>query len=452
MSINQIVNSKRIRKLNQNSFSSGPVVYWMQREQRTIDNWALIYAQQLAISVNEPLIIIVCLPDSPSCVTLRQYSFKMKGLQSVEAKLKTKSIPFIIRRGNPVKEINKFLSEIKVGAIVSDFNPLNIVKQWKSEITANIKAPFYEVDAHNIVPCWHASPKLEYGAYTIRPKINKQLYNFLDAFPVLLSHEYNKNMSFEQIDWVSLFKSDHVNREVSEIEWLKPGEDEALKVLHLFLKTKLDKYNSERNDPNKDVLSNMSPYLHFGQISAQRIYFEIKNSAANYDSKDAYLEELIIRRELSDNLCFYNDNYESLSCLPNWAKTTLDEHKRDIRVYLYSFEQLELAQTHDDLWNAAQKQMVKTGKMHSYMRMYWAKKILEWTDTPEHALKYAINLNDKYQLDGCDPNGYVGILWSIGGLHDRAWKERPIFGKIRYMSYNGCKNKFKIKQYIDKYI
>ena len=166
------------------------------------------------------------------------------------------------------------------------------------------------------------------------------------------------------------------------------------------------------------------------------------------DAKDSFLEELIVRRELSDNFCFYNKNYDTFEGFPDWSKKTLLEHAQDKRPYLYSSEQLERALTHDHLWNAAQSKLVSCGTMHGYMRMYWAKKILEWTDTPEHAMETAIRLNDTYQIDGRDPNGYTGIAWAIGGVHDRAWKERPVFGKIRYMNYNGCKSKFDIETYI----
>jgi deoxyribodipyrimidine photo-lyase len=200
------------------------------------------------------------------------------------------------------------------------------------------------------------------------------------------------------------------------------------------------------------VSSNLSPYLHFGQISAQRIALETYKRKHNIETKDAFLEELIVRRELSDNFCFYNKNYDSFDGFPEWAKKTLNEHRKDKREFTYNLEQFEKAKTHDDLWNAAQIEMVKTGKMHGYMRMYWAKKILEWTETPEEALEFSIYLNDKYELDGRDPNGYTGCAWSIGGVHDRAWTERPVFGKIRYMNYNGAKRKFDVKRYIQKYL
>jgi deoxyribodipyrimidine photo-lyase len=220
--------------------------------------------------------------------------------------------------------------------------------------------------------------------------------------------------------------------------------------LKAFLKNKLGFYEERSNNPTADGLSNLSPYLHFGQISAQRVALEVSRTEAQQNGKEAFLEELIVRRELSDNFCYYNENYDHFEGFPNWAKETLNKHRNDTRPYIYSLDTLEDARTHDELWNAAQRQMIVKGKMHGYMRMYWAKKILEWTPSPEEALRIANYLNDRYELDGRETNGYVGVAWSIGGVHDRAWPERPVFGKIRYMSYNGCKSKFKVDAYIEE--
>ncbi|MBP1734596.1 MAG: Deoxyribodipyrimidine photo-lyase photolyase (Photoreactivating enzyme), partial [Deltaproteobacteria bacterium] len=239
-----------------------------------------------------------------------------------------------------------------------------------------------------------------------------------------------------------------IDRKMLGLRCLEPGEKAAQSVLKRFIEGKLGRYDSDRNDPNKDGQSGLSPFLHFGHISAQRIALEVMKENAAGESRDAFLEELIIRRELSDNFCFYNDQYDSVGGFPEWAKKTLNQHGKDKRPYLYSLEDFEGAKTHDDLWNAAQIEMVKRGKMHGYMRMYWAKKILEWTQSPEEAMNIAIYLNNRYELDGRDPNGYAGIAWSIGGVHDRAWNERNVFGKIRYMSYNGCRSKFNTDSYI----
>ncbi len=183
-------------------------------------------------------------------------------------------------------------------------------------------------------------------------------------------------------------------------------------------------------------------------LAPQRVALAVQYAHAPREAKDTYLEELIIRRELSDNYCLYNPHYDTVEGFPAWAKTTLNAHRNDPREFVYSYEEFDHGETHDALWNAAQLQMVRTGKMHSYMRMYWAKKILEWSKTPEDALATAIALNDRYELDGRDPNGYVGVAWSIGGVHDRPWFNRPIFGAVRYMNANGCAKKFDVNRYI----
>ena len=228
------------------------------------------------------------------------------------------------------------------------------------------------------------------------------------------------------------------------------GETAAINKLNNFLEDKIDKYSTDKNDPYKDCQSGLSPYLHFGQISSQRIALNIEKNNYNTASKEAFLEELIIRKELSDNFCNYNENYDCFEGFPNWAKETLNQHRKDEREFIYSLEEFEKGKTHEGLWNAAQMEMVNSGKMHSYMRMYWAKKILEWSASPEDALKTALYLNDKYELDGRDPNGYAGCAWSIGGVHDRAWFERPVFGKIRYMNLKGAERKFDIHKYIEE--
>jgi deoxyribodipyrimidine photo-lyase len=210
----------------------------------------------------------------------------------------------------------------------------------------------------------------------------------------------------------------------------------------------LEFYDERRNDPGANAQSGLSPYLHFGQISAQRVALEAEKYDRHLPSQESFLEELIVRRELSDNFCYYNDRYDSFDGFPDWARKTLNDHRSDPREHLYVLEILEAAGTHDPLWNAAQKEMVTGGKMAGYMRMYWAKKILQWSISPETALTDAIYLNDRYSLDGNDPNGYTGVAWSIGGVHDRPWFEREIFGKVRYMSQAGCRRKFNVERYI----
>jgi deoxyribodipyrimidine photo-lyase len=346
----------------------------MCRDQRVNDNWALLFSQETALKQKVPLAVVFCLVPQFLGATIRQYDFMLKGLQEVEKNLADKNIPFYILKGSPEEEIPKFVSEYKIGTLITDFSPLHIKKMWNRGVKNQINISFYEVDAHNIVPCWIASPKQEYAAYTFRPKIHRVLPEFLQEIPKLKRHPVSWKAEIIKTDWKGLLKTLRADRTVSKIDWIKPGGKSAQQVLYDFLENKLSAYDQIRNDPTKNGQSNLSPYLHFGQISAQRIVLEIRKSGMDIKSQDAFLEELIVRRELSDNFCFYNSNYDSFEGFPDWAKKTLEEHRSDPREYIYSLDQFENAQTHDDVWNAAQMEMVQTGKMHGYMRMYWAKK------------------------------------------------------------------------------
>jgi len=447
-----MVDPRRARVLKQGSIGRGPVVYWMSRDQRVNDNWALLFAQELALERKVSLGVVFCLAPSFLNATLRQYGFMLKGLRAVENRLAELNIPFFLLIGPPEQKLPAFLAKHQTGELVTDFDPLRLKRQWKKEVAALVNSIIYEVDARNIVPCWEASNKKEYAAYTLRPKIHRILPEFLKDFPLAQKHPFPWPKKVKKTNWDEAETSLKIDRSVPEVDWLVPGEKAAAATLDDFLTRKLSAYASRRNDPTEDGVSNFSPYLHFGQISAQRVALEVQKKKVSKESKDGFLEELIVRRELSDNFCFYNQDYDRFAGFPEWAQKTLNEHRGDQREYLYSLEQFEAGKTHDDLWNAAQMEMVHRGKMHGYLRMYWAKKILEWTASPEEALEVAILLNDKYELDGRDTNGYVGIAWSVGGVHDRAWKERPIFGKIRYMSYGGCKRKFKVKTYIEQHL
>jgi deoxyribodipyrimidine photo-lyase len=445
-----MINEKRIRLLRKGTETAGPVIYWMSRDQRVHDNWALLFAQKLALEKKRNLVVTFSLVPEFLNATARQYDFMLKGLMEAEKELKRQNIPFIILMGGPSEAIPKFIKEHKASTLVSDFDPLKIKRRWKNEIAKKIKTPFYEVDAHNIVPCFYISQKREFGAYTIRPKIHKNLPEFLDNFPKLKMMKNDTSFSSNKIDWKEVHSLLKVDKEVKPVDWIKPGEKAAHRNLKDFIENKFDKYSELRNDPNEDVLSNLSPYLHFGQISAQRVAL-IVSGLGNHPSAEAFLEELIVRRELSDNFCYYNSNYDSFKGFPDWAKKTLNTHKKDEREFVYSVKIFEESKTHEDLWNAAQNELIRAGKMHGYMRMYWAKKILEWSKSPEEALKISIYLNDKYELDGRDPNGYTGCAWAIGGVHDRAWVERPVYGKIRYMNRNGAKRKFDVEKYVKRF-
>ncbi|MCZ2808777.1 MAG: deoxyribodipyrimidine photolyase, partial [Candidatus Bathyarchaeota archaeon] len=291
--------------------------------------------------------------------------------------------------------------------VVVDRGYLRKQKKWRSYVAQTIDCPLVQVESDVVVPVEVASPKEEYSAATFRPKIKKKLDSYLlplkEKRPKLDSLQLDFD-SFDIEDPEKAVSSLEVNRSVRKVEDFHGGATEAKKRLEDFLKSKLDHYEKLRNDPTKEFLSNMSPFLHFGQISP--IYIALKVLETNSPGKGAYLEELVVRRELSLNFVFYNHNYDSFGGLPKWAKKTLNEHQKDPRRHIYTLEELENSKTHDPYWNAAQKEMRIRGKMHGYMRMYWGKKIIEWTRTPEEAFKTALYLNNKYELDGRDPNGF----------------------------------------------
>jgi deoxyribodipyrimidine photo-lyase len=442
------VNDQRIRTLKDAARGKGPVIYWMSREQRVKDNWALLYAQELAMGRKAPLLVAFTLAPQFLGATIRHYDFMLEGLACVEDDLARSAIPFYLLEGKPEKEMPDFSMMVNASALVSDFDPLRVKREWKAKLITRLKIPFYEVDAHNVVPCWMASSKQEYGAYTLRPKLKRLLPDFLTDYPALERHPYRMKRMDERIDWQQVRTRLKIDNSAGILDSVGSGEAAAANALDHFIAKKLNDYNLSRNDPCLDGQSNLSPYLHFGQLAAQRVALEVKKVQVDLKSKDAFLEELIVRRELSDNFCFYNEAYDRFAGFPHWAQESLNEHRSDKREYTYTVSQFEEANTHDPLWNAAQMEMVRKGKMHGYMRMYWCKKMLEWTKSPEEALSSAIYLNDKYELDGRDPNGYAGIAWSIGGVHDRAWFDRKVFGKVRYMSYGGCQSKFDVEAYI----
>jgi deoxyribodipyrimidine photo-lyase len=446
------IHPKRVHIFKSVDGRKGPVAYWMSRDQRILDNWALLYAQQLAIEKHTSLITVFCLADHFLGAPLRAYDFMLRGLELIEHELMKYKIPFYLLRGNPIDSLSIFIEKNNIGSVITDFDPLRVKLRWKSRVIKNVNCSFYEVDAHNVVPCRWISKKVEYGAYTLRPKIQRWLPDFLTPIPALIRHPFAPDKYSDPVDWRRQIESLKLNRQIQPVDWLNPGHRSARECLKCFIEKKLSDYNEIRNDPTRDGQSNLSPYLHFGQLSAQRVALEVESAEITPEKKASFLEELIVRRELSDNYCLYDPDYDSLSRLPNWARQTLDLHKHDIRGKTYSFEEFENGSTHEPLWNAAQKEMILRGKMHGYMRMYWAKKIFEWSHSAEEALQTAIALNDKYSLDGRDPNGYTGIAWSIGGVHDRPWAERPVFGKIRYMSYYGARRKFDVEAYIRRWM
>jgi len=443
------MNENRIRIIHEGSSWGKDVLYWMNRDQRVHDNWALIYALDLAEGKGGKVKVIFCLLPEFAGASQRHLNFMIEGLKETVRELGEYGIEFVLVSGSPSEKIPEFIytQGSSFQALITDFSPLRGKRAWNRRIAAGVSIPFIEVDAHNIVPVWTASPKQEYAAYTIRPKIRRLLAEYLEDFPVLKKQgpRLKNQDAFIEKEFRKISYSDRGGA----ISRFDPGEGAAGKMLLNFIVNRLSRYSSEKNDPTKDAVSDLSPYFHFGQLSPQRAALAVLEADASGEDKDAFLEELIVRRELADNFCYYNPRYDSAEGFPPWAVKTLEAHRRDLREYQYSAEIFETGETHDPLWNAAQMEMVKLGKMHGYMRMYWGKKILEWSEGPEKAMETAVYLNDAYSLDGRDPNGYTGIAWSIGGVHDRPWFERAVFGKIRYMNFGGCKRKFNVEKYME---
>ena len=445
------VDERRSRQLNDKPPSNGPVLYWMSRDQRVEDNWAFLYAQEKALLRKVPLLVVFNLERINARANIRQYDFMFQGLAEVETMLTTYNIPFFVLQGTADNCILSFVKEHNAGEVVVDFSPLRYARIRRDAVAKSLPCRFTEVDAHNIIPCWEASPKEEFAAYTFRPKVHKILADFLTPFPKVQKHPHIFSGKVVNVDWKKLLNGLSLDTTVIPVS-ITSGSKAARVCLKEFITKRLDTYHEDRNDPTKNGVSGLSPYLHFGQLSAQRVALEVSPAYdKSKDAREAFLEELIVRRELADNYCFYNQNYDRFEGAHVWAQKTHLEHKNDLREYVYTKQQLESGSTHDDLWNAMQSQMVVEGKMHGWCRMYWAKKILEWTPDVQSAIDIALSLNDKYELDGNDPNGYVGVMWSLCGVHDRAWNERQIFGKIRYMNYAGAKRKFDIKGYIERY-
>ena len=458
------------------------VVYWMQRDVRTADNWALLFAAHLAEKQKVPLHVFHVLPPPPTTTTTleqddlppglvdlpmteRHGKFLLGGLELVHAELEQREVPMHVlkplsHRLVPNTIQSQILEELQPSVVVCDFHAIRHFRQWiegsVKDLCQDMGIPMWQVDAHNVVPVWFAADKRQVGARTLRPRIHRVVQDFLQKFPKFKGNAHldtPPTFSSPSFDYEAYQTFLEWDTSVPECQWAQPGTDAAKKRFEAFVTVGLPKFDKLRNDPNySNICSNLSPWLNHGHIAFQRCLMAVKKYNKYASGSASYVEEGLIRKELSDNYLYYTpDDYDSLDAAAGWARETLETHTTDKREYLYTREELEQGKTHDDLWNAAQLQVVREGGMHGFLRMYWAKKILEWTESPEVALRTAQYFNDKYALDGKDPNGFVGVGWSIMGIHDQGWKEREIFGKIRYMNYAGCKRKFKVADFVNKY-
>jgi len=442
-----MIQPERIENLNPTTpRNRGFILYWMQATQRVRWNHALELAIRTANERKKPVVVGFGLTDSFPRANHRHYRFMLEGLRQVQENLARLGIRFVLRIGSP-EAVAMDLAR-RADVVITDAGHLRIQRQWRNAVAAAIDCPLIEVETNLIVPVLTAADKEMYSAGVFRPRIQRHLPQFLvplkSGKPQISS--MNLKIASESLDDIdTVLRKINIDRSAGPSPVYSGGEDEALRRLDHFNGQKLDGYDEGHNDPTLDFQSDLSPYLHFGQISPLQIALQVRVTVS--PGSAAFLEQLIVRRELSSNFVRFNSRYDQYDGLPGWARRNLNAHRKDKRPYRYAREQFEQALTHDPYWNAAQKQMVLTGKMHGYMRMYWGKKILEWSKSPQEAFDITTDLNDKYELDGRDPNGFAGVAWCFG-KHDRPWGTRPIFGNIRYMNDTGLKRKFDADRYV----
>lgn len=454
-----MIQDTRITKYCEGHKNGEYVVYWMQQSQRTNYNYALEFAIERANLIRKPLLVVFGLTAAYPEANERHYKFMLEGLVDVNRNLAKRNIGFEVLKGYPDEAIKSVIPD--ASELIIDKGYMKIQKVWRNNIKEWIKDKYpmnvFEVEGDVVVPIHIASEVLEYAARTIRPKITKKLDEYLLTLSKRdIDIKWNTKIEAEKYDLNNiekLLQNLPLDRSVKGSNYYIGGEEKAHEVLNVFLNEKLKHYDV-RNHPEYDYCSDMSPYLHFGQISVVEIAIRAKriaiDKAISSESIESFLEEIIVRRELAMNYVYYNEDYDKFEGMTdNWAYETMKIHESDEREFVYSFEDLEEFKTHDKYWNAAMKEMVITGKMHTYMRMYWCKKIIEWTKDYKTAYDYAIGLNNKYFIDGRDANSYTGVAWCFG-KHDHGWKEREIFGKLRYMNANGLKRKFDIEKYVNK--
>ncbi len=445
-----MVQPERIRCLNERPrLSSGRyVLYWMQAAQRTHWNQALEFAIAEANALGKPVLVLFCLVDDFPCANLRHYTFMLQGLQETRRALEQRGLQMVIVPGPPGEQVVDVARDAAL--VVVDAGLLHVQRAWRTEVSQRLSCPVFEVEANLIVPVWAASDKAEFSAATFRPRIHRALGSYLQPIKQARCRRDSLGLRppglvFDSVDTVLAALG--IDRSVGPVPGPVGGTSPAKARLKRFLAHKLERFAELRNDPTADCTSDLSPYLHFGQISP--LYVALQVAATDSPGREAFLEELIVRRELASNFVYYNDRYDQYEGLAPWARRTLDDNARERRPYVYNLQQFEQAATHDPYWNAAQLEMVLTGKMHGYMRMYWGKKILEWSRTPQRAFQTALCLNDKYELDGRDPNGYAGVAWCFG-QHDRPWPRHPVFGQVRCMNATGLHRKFDPDAYVEK--
>lgn len=462
------------------------VLYWMQINRRFHYNFALEYAVGWANKLNKPLLILEAFSCDYPWATDRSHTFMMQGMKEHLDYADDKDlnyVPFIEKEPGQYKQLLFHLAA-DASVLITDEYPVFIMRERNNAYPEELKIPYISVDSNGIIPLG-VTKKDPYSAYLFRKIMQKK---FIEAYtnpPIKNPLEKLDNTStiplsdtiFENLpdsrgalnDISASIESLEINHHVKPIEW-HGGRHAALGMLGQFIKNGLLVYDEKRNHPDENKTSNLSPWLHFGKISAFEIVqhvlqhqpegWDLDKITYNNGSTggffngdpniDSFLDELITWREVGFHFAHHRDDYDELESLPDWALTTINKHREDPREWNYNYDELANSKTHDDIWNAAQTQLRETGIMHNYLRMLWGKKVIEWTPDPDTALKYLIDLNNTYAIDGRDPNSYSGIFWCFGRF-DRAWQERPIFGKLRYMTSDSTRKKVKLNQYLNTY-
>jgi deoxyribodipyrimidine photo-lyase len=423
----------------------------MQRAQRSVDNPALDVAIELGNALDKPVVVFFGLNPFVERANLRHYQFLVEGLADIADGLRRRRVGLVLRR-HPDHSVIRFAEQARAAIVIGDENPLRQPEAWRVRAADALRVPLWTVDADVVVPSLLLE-KEQYAARTIRPRIMGRLAEFLTA-----PAEPTANVAWCATGGLTSLSLDDdlldglpIDRSVSPVTSFRGGTREARRRLRRFVEERAAAYGEARNHPELDGTSELSPYLHFGHIGPREVALAVRASGAPPAEVEPFIEQLVVRRELAVNFVTFNPRYDRLAGCERWALDTLRRHQRDRRVHLYSRDQFEAGATHDPLWNAAQHQMVATGWMHGYMRMYWAKKILEWSPSAEDAFDTAVTLNDKYELDGRDPNGYTNIAWAIGGKHDRPWPERAVYGTVRAMSSDRTMKKFDAPRYIHRW-
>jgi len=448
----------RVRSLNGNVSprSKGRyVLYWAQTNRRVDSNHSLSFAVQAANSLRLPVLFYEGLTCSHTHANDRLHAFILEGVPDNAERAAALGIGYVFyyrrRRSDP----NDILYRLADNAamLVTDDSPGYLVGEHNANLTAKIEIPCYAVDANCIVPTQQFG-KQEYAAYTLRPKIQRVLREHLQPVPSIRVKKrwtaapppFHTTVNIDDIP--DLLGSSEIDHSVPPSGEFRGGRRQARRRLRHFLKHNLKRYARLSREPSARATSLLSPYLHFGHISALEVALAVQKYASGHKLiATEFLEQLIVRRELAFNFAQYGPRPDSLAALPGWAQTTLHKHARDRRNPTYSRAQFERAETHDSLWNATQRELLRDGTIQGYYRMYWGKKIIEWCESHQEALEIMIYMHDRYALDGRDPNTYANILWCFG-LHDRPWAERPIFGMIRYMSLEGMKRKTDVDSYV----